>query len=131
MRTQKKKCLISETTNKFISKKYYFNSIPFARAFFNTAEIPFLLIVFKAEADNLSVTHWFSSGTKKRFLIKLTLNVLFSLSLRVRNIVSYHRFLSCYTTNSRHCYMNYIFSIQNGLRKYGFYSNLKNYFIFL
>ena len=37
---------------------------------------PFLLMVLSAEAESLSVIHLFSSGIKKRFLIKLTLNLL-------------------------------------------------------
>lgn len=56
--------------------KIYFTTIPFSRASFKTEEIPFLLMVFKVDAANLSVTQAFSSGTKKRFLIKLTLNFL-------------------------------------------------------
>ena len=38
--------------------------------------LPFLLMVFRAEAESLRVIHLFSSGIKKRFLIKLTSNLL-------------------------------------------------------
>ena len=48
--------------------------MPFALASFIQAEMPFLLMFFKAEVETRKVTHSLVSGTKKRLRLRFTLN---------------------------------------------------------